>query len=236
MCGILGYTHISRGLPNGVLSAGIAALIHRGPDKQGSFTSEHVSLGATRLRIVDLDGGDQPMRSADGDTVIAFNGEIYNHQELRAELEAPGASFRTRCDTEVVLNAFREWGPTCFARLRGMFAIAIWVESQRRLLLARDHMGIKPLYYRLQNGELSFGSELKCIFANPEVPRRIDLAGLNCFLSLNYVPGPFTLVEGISKLMPGCLLDWQKGSVTIRFLRASSGRNRCTQIDRRSLR
>src|SRR5450631_1910855 len=215
MCGILGYTHISRGLPDGVLNAGIAALIHRGPDQQGSFATEHVSLGATRLRIVDLDGGDQPMRSPNGDAVIAFNGEIYNHRELRTELEALGASFHTHCDTEVVLNAFLEWGPGCFARLRGMFAVAIWLESERRLLLARDQMGIKPLYYRLQDGEIFFGSELKCIFANPEVPRRIDLAGLNCFLSLNYVPGPFTLVEGISKLMPGCLLDWQKGRMTI---------------------
>jgi asparagine synthase (glutamine-hydrolysing) len=215
MCGILGYTHNSRGLSPDVLKAGIAALIHRGPDQQGSFTSPHVSLGATRLRIVDLEGGDQPMRSADGNAVIAFNGEIYNHRELREELEAAGVFFKTRCDTEVVLNAFLEWGPSCFARLRGMFAVAIWVESQRRLLLARDRMGIKPLYYRIQDGELSFGSELKCIFANPEVPRRIDLAGLNCFLSLNYVPGPFTLVEGVSKLMPGCMLDWQKGRVTV---------------------
>ncbi len=215
MCGILGYTHISRGLPPGVLSAGLAALIHRGPDQQGSFTSPHVSLGATRLRIVDLDGGDQPMQSRDRDTVIAFNGEIYNHRELRAELESLGASFQTRCDTEVVLNAFLHWGPACFARLRGMFAVAIWVESERRLILVRDRMGIKPLYYRLHDGELCFGSELKCIFANPDVPRRIDLAGLNCFLSLNYVPGPLTLVEGITKLMPGCLLDWQFGRVTI---------------------
>jgi asparagine synthase (glutamine-hydrolysing) len=215
MCGILGYTHRSRGLPPGVLNAGIAALIHRGPDQQGSFTTPHVSLGATRLRIVDLAGGDQPMRSPDGDAAIAFNGEIYNHRELRTELEALGATFRTNCDTEVVLSAFLQWGPACFARLRGMFAIAIWVESSHRLLLARDQMGIKPLYYHLQGGELSFGSELKCIFANPAVPRRIDMAGLNCFLSLNYVPGPYTLVEGISKLMPGCLLDWQNGRVTI---------------------
>jgi asparagine synthase (glutamine-hydrolysing) len=214
MCGILGYTHVSRRLPPGVLQAGIAALVHRGPDQQGSFTSPHISIGATRLRIVDLAGGDQPMRSSGGDAIIAFNGEIYNHRELRSELEALGASFRTRCDTEVVLNAFLQWGPACFARLRGMFAVAIWVQSQRRLVLARDRMGIKPLYYHLQNGELSFGSELKCIFANPNVPRRIDLAGLNCFLSLNYVPGPFTLVEGISKLMPGCLLDWRNGRVT----------------------
>jgi asparagine synthase (glutamine-hydrolysing) len=156
------------------------------------------------------------MYSADRDKAIAFNGEIYNHRELREQLEAEGILFKTRCDTEVVLNAFLKWGPSCFSRLRGMFAIAIWSESERRLVLARDRMGIKPLYYRLQNGEIYFGSELKCIFANPEVPRRIDLEGLNCFLSLNYVPGPFTLIEGISKLMPGEMLDWQVGRVTVK--------------------
>ncbi len=215
MCGILGYTHHTRELAPGVLKAGIAALVHRGPDQQGSFTSRRISLGATRLRIVDIDGGDQPMRSANGDAVIAFNGEIFNHQELRAELESQGVTFRSHCDTEVVLNAFLAWGPACFARLRGMFGVAIWIESQRRLVLARDRMGVKPLYYSKRNGELSFGSELKCIFANPDVPRRIDLAGLNCYLSLNYVPGPYTLVEGIKKLMPGCLLNWQNGRMTI---------------------
>lgn len=215
MCGILGYTHVRRILSPGVLKAGIAALVHRGPDQQGSFTSPHISLGATRLRIIDIEGGDQPIRSADGKAVIVFNGEIYNHRELRAELEALGATFKTHSDTEVVLNAFLAWGPACFARLRGMFGVAIWLEAEQRLVLARDRMGIKPLYYSVQNGELSFGSELKCIFANPEVPRRIDPAGLNCYLSLNYVPGPYTLVEGISKLMPGCMLNWQNGRLTI---------------------
>ncbi len=215
MCGILGYTHHSRRLTPGVLKAGVAALVHRGPDQQGSFTSPCISLGATRLRIVDIDGGDQPMRSPDDDAVIAFNGEIFNHHELRTELKALGATFRSHCDTEVVLNAFLVWGTAAFARLRGMFAVAIWVESQRRLVLARDRMGIKPLYYCAQGGEVSFGSELKCIFANPEIPRRIDLDGLNCYLSLNYVPGPYTLVEGIHKLMPGCVLNWQNGQHTI---------------------
>jgi asparagine synthase (glutamine-hydrolysing) len=211
MCGILGYTHIKRELATGVLEAGIAALVHRGPDQQGSFTSPHISLGATRLSIVDLQGGNQPMRSHDDDAVIVFNGEIYNHRELRSELEELGMGFRSYCDTEVVLNAYLAWGVAGFARLRGMFGAAIWIESERRLVLARDRIGIKPLYYFAQDGELSFGSELKCIFANPQVPRRIDMAGLNCYLSLNYVPGPYTLVEGIQKLMPGCTLNWQNG-------------------------
>ena len=215
MCGILGYTHVSRRLPAGVLAAGLSQLVHRGPDQQGSFTSQDVSLGAARLRIVDLGGGDQPMYSPDRDYAIAFNGEIYNHREVRAELEALGMRFQSRCDTEVVLNVYLQWGPSGFARLRGMFAVAIWCQSQRRLTLARDRMGIKPLYYRLHEGEIYFGSELKCIFAHPGVPRRIDLNGLNCFLSLNYVPGPFTLIEGISKLMPGQMLEWQTGQVSL---------------------
>jgi asparagine synthase (glutamine-hydrolysing) len=211
MCGILGYSHIAKDLPPGVLMAALDALAHRGPDHQGTFCSEHISLGATRLRIVDLEGGDQPLFSPNRDIVIVFNGEIFNCPELRAQLEAEGFSFETRCDTEVVLNAFLRWGSSCFARLRGMFALAIWVRSERRLILARDRMGIKPLYYCLQDGEIYFGSELKCILLHPAVHRQICLSGLNCFLSLNYVPGPLTLVEGIIKLMPGYLLEWRNG-------------------------
>lgn len=211
MCGILGYSHIAKGLPAGVLDAALEALEHRGPDHQGSFCSEHISLGATRLRILDLEAGDQPLFSADRDVVLVFNGEIFNSHEVRTELEREGFGFETRCDTEVVLNAFLCWGSSCFSRLRGMFAIAIWVRSERRLILARDRMGIKPLYYCLQNGEIYFGSELKCILLHPAVRRNICLSGLNCFLNLNYVPGPLTLVEGITKLMPGHLLEWRNG-------------------------
>lgn len=225
MCGILGFTHVYRRLPIGVLNRALSSLSHRGPDQQGRFTSDQISLGATRLRVIDIDDGDQPLHSPDRDTTIVFNGEIYNHRALRAELESLGVSFRTRCDTEVVLNAFLVWGTACFARLRGMFAMAIWTQSQRRLVLARDRMGIKPLYYWNQNRDLFFGSELKCIFAHPVVPRRIDLQGLNCYLGLNYVPGPFTLVEGISKLMPGHVLEWQKGRVNVRsYLRPAAAR------------
>jgi len=173
-------------------------------------------MGATRLRILDLEGGDQPLFSPDRDVVIVFNGEIFNYQELRAQLEAEGLSFATQCDTEVVLNAFLCWGSSCFSRLRGMFAVAIWVQTEGRLVLARDRMGIKPLYYCLQDGEIYFGSELKCIFLHPAVRRNICLSGLNCFLSLNYVPGPLTLVEGITKLMPGHLLEWRSGRCRVR--------------------
>ena len=190
MCGILGYSHLAGSLPAGLLTTALEALVHRGPDHHGTFCSELISLGATRLRILDLDGGDQPLFSSDRDVVVVFNGEIFNYPELRAELEAEGFRFETRCDTEVVLNAFLRWGGSCFSRLRGMFAIAIWVRSEGRLILARDRMGIKPLYYCLQDGEIYFGSELKCILLHPAVRRNICLSGLNCFLSLNYVPWP----------------------------------------------
>jgi asparagine synthase (glutamine-hydrolysing) len=216
MCGILGYSHIAKCLPAGVLTSALEALVHRGPDHQGSFCSEQISLGATRLRILDLEGGDQPLFSPDRDVVIVFNGEIFNYHELRAQLEEEGFSFETRCDTEVVLSAFLRWGSSCFSRLRGMFSIAIWVRSESRLILARDRMGIKPLYYCLQDGEIYFGSELKCILLHPAVRRNICLSGLNCFLSLNYVPGPLTLVEGITKLMPGHLLEWRSGRCRVR--------------------
>jgi asparagine synthase (glutamine-hydrolysing) len=215
MCGIVGYTHCFRPLPTGVLDAGLHSLVHRGPDRQAGFATQCISLGATRLSIVDLDCGDQPMKSEDDRCAIVFNGEIYNHHALRKELEARGRRFRTRCDTEVLLNAYLEWGKDCFRRLRGMFAVALWTEREQRLVLARDRMGIKPLYYRVQDDDIFFGSEMKCIFAHPGVPRRIDLKGLNCYLSLNYVPGPFTLVEGITKLMPGHLLEWHHGVVSI---------------------
>ena len=216
MCGILGYSHISRELPSGVLTSGLNGLVHRGPDHQGTFVSGQISLGATRLRILDLEAGDQPLLSPDKNVVVVFNGEIFNHREIRAELEAEQFRFRTHCDTEVVLHAFQHWGSACFSRMRGMFAIAVWVQSEQRLILARDRMGIKPLYYCLQDGEIYFGSELKCIFAHPAVPRRVCLRGLNCYLSLNYVPGPYTLVEGIVKVRPGHVLEWQNGLCSIR--------------------
>jgi asparagine synthase (glutamine-hydrolysing) len=215
MCGIVGYTHFSRSLPDGVLDAGLQGMVHRGSDQQAAYSTPHVSLGAARLRVVDLEGGDQPMHSLDGNHTIIFNGEIYNHCSLREELQLLGRRFRTHCDTEVVLNAYLEWGNACFARLRGMFALALWNECDQQLILARDRAGIKPLYYYEQRGELFFGSEMKCIFAHPNVPRRIDLNGLNCFLSLNYTPGPLTLIEGLTKLMPGHLLEWKRGRTSV---------------------
>jgi asparagine synthase (glutamine-hydrolysing) len=166
-----------------------------------------------RLKIIDLNGGDQPMVSDDGNTVLVFNGEIYNHRELRQELESRGEKFRTNSDTEVVLRAFLRWDKDCFARLRGMFALAVWSQDGRRLVLARDRLGIKPLYFHRSGDDLYFGSELKAIFAHPEFKRELDFTGLHYYLSLNYVPCPHTLVRGIQKLPPGQLLEWQDGDL-----------------------
>ena len=174
-----------------------------------------MSLGAVRLKIIDLVGGDQPMLSDDGDTVVAFNGEIYNHGELRRELASRGHRFHTQCDTETLLHAFLEWGAESFQRLRGMFAAAFWIESRRRLVLVRDRLGIKPLYYARRRGELYFGSEIKTILAHPWFERRLNVAGLRRYLSLNYVPGPNTLVEGIEKLPPGHWLEWSEGELKL---------------------
>ena len=175
-----------------------------------------MSLGAVRLKIIDLTHGDQPMTSDDGDTVLVFNGEIYNNAELRCELERAGHRFRSRCDTETVLRAFLEWDLDAFARMRGMFAVGLWTESRRRLVLVRDRLGIKPLYYARRGTDLYFGSELKTILLHPEIDRRMSSAGLDHYLSLNYVPGPHTLVEGIDKLAPGHWLEWQDGEVRSR--------------------
>jgi asparagine synthase (glutamine-hydrolysing) len=172
-------------------------------------------MGAARLKIIDLQGGDQPILTDDGDLAIVFNGEIYNHLELRVELEKLGHRFHSHSDTETVLHAFAEWDTGCFRRLRGMFAAALWSKSSRRLVLVRDRMGIKPLYIARRGEDLFFGSELKTIFIHPEFERRLSLAGLACYLSLNYVPCPWTMVEGIEKLPPGQWLEWRDGQVRV---------------------
>jgi asparagine synthase (glutamine-hydrolysing) len=214
LCGITGFTHKDWIPPRSRIYEATATLIHRGPDQQGVHAAAMFSCGATRLKVIDLAGGDQPMLTDDGDVGIAFNGEIYNQLEVRAELESLGHKFQSHSDTETVLRAFVQWDKECFRRLRGMFAVALWKESERRLVLARDRMGIKPLYIARRGEDLFFGSELKAIFAHPEIERRISLQGLDCYLSLNYVPCPWTLVEGIEKLPPGMWLEWRDGVVT----------------------
>jgi asparagine synthase (glutamine-hydrolysing) len=214
VCGIVGFTHKHWAPDPDRIRNATATLIHRGPDQQGVFQSSLCSMGATRLKIIDLGSGDQPILSEDGDVAIVFNGEIYNHQELRRELEQLGHRFYSHCDTETVLHAFLEWDTGCLARLRGMFAIALWTKSTKRLVLARDRTGIKPLYFARRGDDLFFGSELKAILIHPEIERRLSLDGLDCYLSLNYVPCPWTLVEGIEKLPPGQWLAWRDGKIS----------------------
>ena len=215
MCGIVGFTHAERSVDPDLIRGATISLVHRGPDQQDVYESEHVSLGAVRLTIIDLVSGEQPMRSEDGDTVLVYNGEVYNHAELRAELQALGHRFLTHSDTEVVLHAFLEWDTGCFRRLRGMFGLALWRESSRRLVLARDRLGIKPLYFCRKGCDIYFSSELKGILCHPDVERTLDLEGLNCYLRVNYVPAPFTLVQGIEKLLPGHILTWQRGTTKV---------------------
>jgi len=191
------------------------ALHHRGPDQQGIFEGSEATLCAVRLKIIDLEGGDQPFVSDDGDTAIAFNGEIYNHREIRSQLETAGHRFHSTCDTETVLHAFLEWDTECFSRMRGMFAAAFWTESRKRLVLARDRMGIKPLYYYRSGDDVYFGSELKAILEHPSVSRQLDLEALDSYLSVNYVPGARTLIEGIRKVGPGHFLEWRHGRMRI---------------------
>jgi asparagine synthase (glutamine-hydrolysing) len=192
----------------------IATLIHRGPDQQGNFSSNLFSVGAARLKIIDLESGNQPILENDGECGIVFNGEIYNHLELRAELEKLGHKFATHSDTETVLKAFLQWDTECFARLRGMFAIAVWNVPQKRVVLARDRMGIKPLYFAQKGEDLYFGSELKAILIHPEIERILSREALDCYLSLNYIPGPWTLIDGIRKVSPGNWMEWRDGEIT----------------------
>jgi asparagine synthase (glutamine-hydrolysing) len=211
LCGIVGFTTKDWHPDQERIRDATNTLIHRGPDQQGVFRSRTCSLGATRLKIVDLASGDQPIFSEDRDSVIVFNGEIYNHLEVRRELESLGRRFQTHCDTETVLQAFLEWDTDCFERLRGMFAVAVWSNSKQRLVLARDRIGIKPLYICSRGEDLFFASELKGILVHPEIERRLSLEGLDCYLSMNYVPCPWTLVDGIEKLPPGHWLEWRDG-------------------------
>ena len=213
MCGIAGFTRRSHEASKGVAHRITEAISHRGPDQQGVFEGSEATLCAVRLKIIDLGGGDQPILSDNRDTAIVFNGEIYNHREIRAELECLGHRFHSNCDTETVLRAFLEWDTAGFSRMRGMFAVALWTESQKRLVLVRDRLGIKPLYYYRKGDDLYFGSELKAILEHPGVPRTLDPDALDTYLSLNYVAGTKTLIRGIRKLPPGHLLEWRAGKI-----------------------
>jgi asparagine synthase (glutamine-hydrolysing) len=191
-------------------------ITHRGPDDAGAYVDERAALGHRRLSIVDLAAGHQPLSNETGTVWIVFNGEIYNHADVRPELEAAGHRYRTRSDTETIVHAYEQWGDACVDRLRGMFAFAIWDAPKRRLLLARDRLGVKPLYWTVRNGRLLFGSEIKAILASGLVAAEANEARLPEQLSTRYLSGSETLFKGIHRLLPGHTLVFEEGRVTIR--------------------
>lgn len=193
-----------------------ATLFHRGPDDEGLFSQPGVGLGVRRLSIIDVEGGHQPLTNETGKVWVAQNGEIYNFLDIRAELEASGHSFRTRSDTEVIAHSYEEWGLDFLEKLRGMFALAVWDQAKKRLILARDRVGVKPLYYcLLPDGTLIFGSEIKAILAYPGVPREIDLEALDLFLTLEYIPAPFSIFKAIKKLPAAHYLIFEGGELRL---------------------
>lgn len=247
MCGICGIWSLAGEPIDPVLLCRMRDVIaHRGPDGAGCVMFEtrgngqvlfaqpenvagHFDLGmaSRRLSIIDLNTGDQPMSNADGSHWVVYNGEIYNYRELRKELKAHGHVFRTESDTEVILHAYAEYGEDCPEHLNGIFGFAIWNRQKRLLFLARDHFGVKPLYYRVDSRHFHFGSELKTILRDPRVPRELDLDALNLCLTFRYTPSPWTMMKGIRKLPPGCSLTvTADGACQKRYWRES------TKIDR----
>jgi asparagine synthase (glutamine-hydrolysing) len=217
MCGISGLIHFdsSRPVSPGDIRRMTDAIAHRGPDDDGYFVEGAVGLGHRRLSIIDLAGGKQPIENEDGSVVIVFNGEVYNYADLTADLVAKGHAFRTRSDTEAMVHAYEEYGDDCVHRFRGMFGFAIWDRRQHRLLVARDRLGVKPIYYYQGDGFLAFASEVKALLQLPSVPREIDEEALSQYLTLRYVPGPRTMFRGIRKLQPGHRLVVEGGRVRI---------------------
>ena len=188
---------------------------HRGPDDQGVYITNHIGLGMRRLSIIDLQGGHQPIHNEDKSIWVVFNGEIYNFVELREELEKRGHYFVTNSDTEVIVHAYEAYGLDCLKKFRGMFAFALWDENRQRLVLARDRLGKKPLYYTIADGALLFGSEIKSILQDKAVTRSVNLKALDLYLSFQYVPSPFTMFEGIYKLPPASLLICENGTTRV---------------------
>jgi asparagine synthase (glutamine-hydrolysing) len=207
MCGIAGILDLKgRAVEQSLLERLCARLAHRGPDDEGFHVDRNVALGQRRLSIIDLSSGRQPMSNEDGTVWVTFNGEIYNFLELRPELEAHGHRFATRTDTEVIVHAFEQYGTGCLGRFRGMFAFAIWDQRRRRLFLARDRVGKKPLFYAQANGQFVFASELQALLQHPGVRREPDPAALDEYLTYGYIPAPRTAFRSVFKLPPAHFL------------------------------
>lgn len=218
MCGIAGFISKEREAPAAsrerLLDKMCRVITHRGPDEQGTTVSGRAALGMRRLSIIDLAGGQQPIRNEDDNLSIVFNGEIYNYRELKRDLEGRGHRFKTNSDTETILHAFEEYGADCLKHLRGMFAFAIWNEREETLFVARDRVGKKPLFYALTAaGNFVFGSELKVLTAHGEIEKKLSFPALDAYLTFGYVPEEFCIFEGVSKLLPGHFLTFKNGKI-----------------------
>lgn len=214
MCGITGIfdTKGKRPIDRDLLTRMNDSQFHRGPDQDGLHIEEGVGLGHRRLSIIDLSSGRQPLYNEDNTVVVVYNGEIYNFPELMEELQAAGHTFRTRCDTEVIVHAWEQWGEACVQKFRGMFAFAIWDKNKKTFFLARDRLGIKPLYYSvLSDGQLVFGSELKSLMVHPQLGQNIDPLAVEDYFTFGYVPEPKTIFENTFKLSPGHTLTIKHG-------------------------
>lgn len=218
MCGICGiiYDDPTRKVDAAVLARMNRTMTHRGPDDEGYFVGPGAALAMRRLSIIDVAGGHQPMSSEDGRVQAVCNGELYNFQELRAELTAKGHVFRTHSDAEILPHLYEEHGADLLLKIAGMFALAVWDETNRTLVVARDRMGQKPLYWAYRNGTFLFASELKALMAYPEFERRIDATSVAKYLAHEYIPAPHTILEGVQKLEPGHLLRFREGKASIR--------------------
>ena len=215
MCGIVGFVGARADMQE-ILQGMMDAIAHRGPDGQGQFIEGPAALGQRRLSIIDLEGGKQPMFNEDQNLAVIFNGEIYNFQELTAELMRAGHTFATRSDTEVLLHGYEQWGKEMLQKLRGMFTFAIWDRKNETLFCARDHFGIKPFYYYQNDaGELLFGSEIKSFLAHPGFKKELNEEQLPLYLSYQYSPGEDTFFKGVKKLMPAHWLEWKAGQLTV---------------------
>jgi len=219
MCGICGVLNLRPGPPTeaALLNSMVGSLRHRGPDENGGYRDKDVALGQARLSIIDLSGGAQPMSNEDGSVWIVFNGEIFNYVELGQQLRAAGHRFKTKSDTEVIVHAYEEWGADCVERFNGQFAFAVWDRPRRKLVLARDRVGIRPLYYTVQGGRLLFASEMKALLRDPQVPRAMDMEGLAQVFTFWAPVAPRTVLAGISQLRPGAVMEVQDGELNERI-------------------
>lgn len=215
MCGIAGFLS-AREFDSGVLIAMTRALAHRGPDAEGFFEKGPVHLGHRRLSVIDIEGSLQPMSTADGAVTVVYNGEIYNFAALREELAQAGYVFRTRGDTEVLLAGWWAWKERLPERLQGMFAFALWDARDETLFVARDHVGVKPLYYAFDGETFAFGSELKALYAHPAVSRALDLCALRLYLESQFIPAPRSIVRDVQKLPPAHALTVRAGKLRVR--------------------